>query len=198
VRIAAEEEIRQMEALIGTTLDFVDNENRPRLKEPLDLGLLVEGLVDDFADMGRDVTLTGAEPVIIAGDMILLKRLFTNLIDNAIKYGDRARVRVMRKEGRAIVTIEDDGPGMEQADIARAFEPFYRGEPSRNRSSQSVPAAWVWACRSSSRRRRRIRGGCCWRTFPMAGCARRLSCRFRAFSNQVESPDDSENRKPKT
>ncbi|MGA1806353.1 ATP-binding protein [Sphingobium sp. WW5] len=138
VRIAAEEEIRQMEALIGTMLDFVDNENRPRLKEPLDLGLLVEGLVDDFADMGRDVTLLGAEPVIIAGDMILLKRLFTNLIDNAIKYGDRARVRVMRDEGRAIVTIEDDGPGMEQADIARAFERFYRGEPSRNRSTGGV------------------------------------------------------------
>ena len=44
----------------------------------------------------------------------------------------------MRDEGRAIVTIEDDGPGMEEADIARAFEPFYRGEPSRNRSTGGV------------------------------------------------------------
>ncbi|MCI4592682.1 HAMP domain-containing histidine kinase [Sphingobium sp. BYY-5] len=138
VRMAAEDEIRQMEQLIGTTLDFVDNESRPRSMDPLDLGLLVEGLVDDFADMGRDVVMTKGESITIIGDMLLLKRLFTNLFDNAIKYGDRAWVTVQRIDDMAIVDVMDDGPGMMDEQIARAFEPFYRGEPSRNRSTGGV------------------------------------------------------------
>lgn len=138
VRKAAEEEISQMEQLIGTTLDFVDNESRPRVMEPLDLGMLVEGLVDDFADMGEDVVTVDAQSITIAGDMILLKRLFTNLIDNAVKYGDGARVSVRRDGTQAIVEVSDEGPGMAQAQLARAFEPFFRGEPSRNRKTGGV------------------------------------------------------------
>lgn len=138
VRKAAEEEIHQMEQLIGTTLDFVDNESRPRMLEPLDLGMLVEGLVDDFADMGEDVAIVDRQSITIAGDMILLKRLFTNLIDNAVKYGDIARVSVRRDGGTAIIEVADDGPGMAEDQIVRAFEPFFRGEPSRNRKTGGV------------------------------------------------------------
>jgi signal transduction histidine kinase len=138
VRRAAEGEISQMEQLIGTTLDFVDNENRPRVMEPLDLAMLVEGLVDDCADMGEDVAIVEAQAITIAGDMILLKRLFTNLIDNGVKYGGSVRVSVRRDGGQAIVEVSDQGPGMVPAQIARAFEPFFRGEPSRNRQTGGV------------------------------------------------------------
>ncbi|WP_188062155.1 ATP-binding protein [Sphingobium sp. KCTC 72723] len=138
IRSAAQEEIRQMEQLISTTLDFVDNESRPRVMEPLDLGLLVEGLVDDFADMGRDVAIADAAPITIHGDMILLRRLFTNLIDNAVKYGDAARVAVRTEGAMAVVDVADNGPGMAADQLARAFEPFFRGEPSRNRRTGGV------------------------------------------------------------
>jgi two-component system OmpR family sensor kinase len=138
IRKAAEGEISQMEKLIGTTLDFVDNESRPRVMEPLDLGLLVEGLVDDFADMGQDVAMDEAQSIIIDGDMILLKRLFTNLIDNAVKYGGSAQLSVRHDATQAIVEVSDRGPGIAEPHLARAFEPFYRGEPSRNRRTGGV------------------------------------------------------------
>jgi two-component system OmpR family sensor kinase len=138
IRTAAQEEIAQMEQLISTTLDFVDNESRPRVMEPLDLGLLVEGLVDDFADMGRDVAIADVAPVTLHGDMILLRRLFTNLIDNAVKYGDAARVAVRIDGSMAMVEVADEGPGMAADQLARAFEPFFRGEPSRNRRTGGV------------------------------------------------------------
>lgn len=138
IRTAAQEEIAQMEQLISTTLDFVDNESRPRLMEPLDLGLLVEGLVDDFADMGHAVTIADVVPITIDGDMILLRRLFTNLIDNAVKYGDAAHVTVRTEGMMAVVEVADNGPGMSQDHLARAFEPFFRGEPSRNRRTGGV------------------------------------------------------------
>lgn len=133
IREAAEDEIREMAQLIGTTLDFVDNESRPKRIEPLDLAMLVEGLVDDFTDMGEDVATIEAQSITILGDVILLRRLFMNLIDNAIKYGSSASVSVKREKDTAVVEVVDDGPGMSEDYIARAFEPFFRGEPSRNR-----------------------------------------------------------------
>lgn len=138
IRKAAEEEISQMEQMIGTTLDFVDNESRPRRMELLDLGMLVEGVVDDFADIGEDVSIAGSQSITISGDMILLKRLFTNLIDNAVKYGGTVSASVRREGPLAIVEIRDSGPGMTDDQIARAFEPFFRGEPSRNRKTGGV------------------------------------------------------------
>lgn len=138
IRTAAQGEIAQMEQLISTTLDFVDNESRPRVMEPLDLGLLVEGLVDDFADMGQPVTIADLTPITIHGDMILLRRLFTNLIDNAVKYGDAAHITVRSEGAMAVVDVADNGPGMSQDHMARAFEPFFRGEPSRNRRTGGV------------------------------------------------------------
>jgi two-component system OmpR family sensor kinase len=62
-----------------------------------------------------------------------LKRLFTNLINNAVTYGGRALVNVRRRDGNAIIDVDDEGPGLEGASLDRAFEPFYRAESSRNR-----------------------------------------------------------------
>lgn len=138
VKKAAADEIREMEQLIGTTLDFVDNEIRPPAMEPLDLTTLVEGLVDDYADRNRDVQLARHEPITLVADTVLLKRIFTNLIDNALKYGERARIFVERHGLEALVRIEDDGPGLPPAQAARAFEPFFRGEASRNRGTGGV------------------------------------------------------------
>lgn len=135
VRRRAEAEIAEMEQMISVTLDFVQNETRRRDLEALDLGLLVEGVVDDLADMGADVRMTGVVPVTMMGDSVLLRRLFANLIQNALAYGGSARVSVGSAPGRAIVDVVDEGPGMAEADLERAFEPFYRAESSRNRTT---------------------------------------------------------------
>lgn len=135
MREAATREIREMEDLIANTLDFVDSESRERRTERIDLGSLVEGLADDHADMGHQVAVVARSnsPLRVVGDMIMLKRLFGNLIDNAVKYGEFARISAAREEGFAVIRIADGGPGMTGEERHRAFEPFFRGEPSRNR-----------------------------------------------------------------
>ncbi|WP_245953875.1 sensor histidine kinase [Parasphingopyxis lamellibrachiae] len=124
-----------MEQMIAVTLDFVQNETRTQAPEPMELSLLVEGVVDDLADLGKDVRMSGSESVTINGDPILLRRVFVNLIQNALSYAGRARVSVRIDAGSAIVEVVDDGPGMSELDLVRAFEPFYRAENSRNRST---------------------------------------------------------------
>jgi signal transduction histidine kinase len=66
------------------------------------------------------------------GRRLALKRAFSNLIENAIKYGERARVEVLDRQSDVVVTISDEGPGIAPEDIERAFSPFVRLEPSRN------------------------------------------------------------------
>jgi len=135
---AAEEEIGEMERLIATVLDFVEYDLRPPTSESVNLSLLIEGVADDLSDTGHDVRFTSAEQIKTKGDPLLLRRLFMNVAINAVKYGGNVAIGLTRSGNLAVVEVSDDGPGMSEADISRAFEPFYRGEPSRNRNTGGV------------------------------------------------------------
>ncbi len=128
-------DLEQMEAMIAATLAFArdDNANEPRKK--LDLALLVQSVCDDASDLGQDVVCSGTPSAFFSGRPLALRRVFTNLIDNAIKYGQRAQVSIEVSPQRFIITIDDDGPGIPEAEIERVFEPFYRLEQSRNRET---------------------------------------------------------------
>jgi signal transduction histidine kinase len=58
-----------------------------------------------------------------------------NLVDNAVKYGERARISVQENPDGVSIQIEDDGPGLPPALLSKVFEPFYRAETSRNRGT---------------------------------------------------------------
>jgi two-component system OmpR family sensor kinase len=133
LRAAVEAEVNGMESMIKSTLEFVESDTRLPAREPVDLTILVLSLADDFCDAGQDVQVLGSEPITTEGDPLLLKRLVSNLIENALRYGSRAALTTCKEADRAIIDVADDGPGMSPELIARAFEPFFRGEPSRNR-----------------------------------------------------------------
>ncbi len=125
-------DIVQMEAMIGSVLAFIRDASVLARRDKLDLLSVVEVVVDDAALVGRNATLIKAQPLTVEGDPIALQRLLANLLDNALKYGGVARVSMAQRNDQAVVEIEDDGPGMAPADLARAFEPFYRANVSRN------------------------------------------------------------------
>jgi signal transduction histidine kinase len=64
-----------------------------------------------------------------------LRRALRNLIGNALRYGERARVSLAREGRQAVVRIEDDGRGIPEGEIAAMMEPFARGDASRNRET---------------------------------------------------------------
>jgi signal transduction histidine kinase len=72
---------------------------------------------------------------LVLGDPVALRRVFANLIDNALRYGKRATVHIARRDGTIEAIIDDDGPGIPENERQAVFEPFYRLEQSRNRTT---------------------------------------------------------------
>jgi len=65
-----------------------------------------------------------------------LRRVLSNLLDNALKFAGSAQLRVRAdSEGRVCLQVLDDGPGIDEAELQEVFKPFYRVESSRNRST---------------------------------------------------------------
>jgi len=138
VRAKMSEDIDQMEAMVAATLSFVRDATRPGERTRLELSSLLESLTDEMAETGADAAMDSAEKVVIEGDPLGLRRLFSNLLDNAVKFGGSARARVFVEDGSAVVEIDDHGPGVPDEQLERVFEPFYRREPSRSRETGGI------------------------------------------------------------
>ena len=131
-------DIDQMEAMISAALTFVRDASRPGERTPLELSSLLESLCDEMAETGAATEMEAGEKVVLEGDPMALRRLFSNLLENAVKFGGQARTRVFRDAAHAVVEIDDDGPGIPQSDREKVFEPFYRREPSRSRQTGGI------------------------------------------------------------
>lgn len=131
-------DIDQMEEMISAALTFVRDASRPGERTPLELSSLLESLCDEMAETGASTEVASGEKVVLEGDPMALRRLFSNLLDNAVKFGGRARARVFRDASNAFVEIDDDGPGIPPSDREKVFEPFYRREPSRSRQTGGI------------------------------------------------------------
>jgi two-component system OmpR family sensor kinase len=124
--------------MVNSTLAFFRDDAIAEARRPLDLGSLIRTIVDDSADLGHDVSLERCDACVIDGRPIALKRALVNLVENAVKYGDRARIRLVGEAHDAVLTIEDDGPGIPDARKDDVFEPFVRLETSRSRETGGV------------------------------------------------------------
>ena len=131
-------DIAEMEAMISGVLAFVRDAGAPTRRMRLELSSLLESLVDELSNTGLDVAIERADRVVLEGDPIALRRLFNNLLDNAVKFGGLARVGVYSSSGFAVVEIKDDGAGLPAAELDRVFEPFYRHEASRSRETGGI------------------------------------------------------------
>ena len=101
-------------------------------REQTELAALVASVVEEYEDMDAPVELGESQRIVLPLRATWLRRGMRNLIDNALRYGKRARVSMARENREAVIRIEDDGPGIAESEIERMMEPFSRGEPSRN------------------------------------------------------------------
>jgi signal transduction histidine kinase len=130
-RNALMSEIADMTAMVDTTLAFASGEMSEAATQRLDLAALLISLVDEAADKGTDCSYAGPDHLEIAGRLMPLKRAFRNLIDNAVKYGQVARVGLKAHPEHIEVSISDSGPGIPDDRIEEAMAPFRRLDQAR-------------------------------------------------------------------
>jgi signal transduction histidine kinase len=138
VRDAIAEDVQQMDELIGQMLSFTRDALPGAERRRFDLSALAQSLVDDLADGGGDVTFAGPEKLTVEANLAAVRRVLGNLLDNALKYAGHARLRLQVDEDLALAIVEDHGPGVPPGMEEAIFEPFRRGEPSRNRRTGGV------------------------------------------------------------
>jgi signal transduction histidine kinase len=128
-------DLEEMESMVGATLDFLRGMENGEPAHPVDTMALLESLQADMTEMGGQVRIEGNALAPYPGKPQSLKRCLANLLENAIKYGKSARVIVGDDSARLEIRIQDEGPGLPQAELEKVFEPFYRVEGSRSRET---------------------------------------------------------------
>lgn len=139
LRERAIDDLREMGALIDSVLTvFRPRAGQPdEVLQPVSLGALVQALVDDRVEQGEDVAFEGGDATVSA-QPLALRRVLDNLVGNALRYGVRARLRIQSGPAGVTVEVDDDGPGIPEAQQAAVFEPFVRVEASRHRQTGGV------------------------------------------------------------
>lgn len=130
------QDLEEMEHMIGETLAFASDDAANETRVKIDLVSLLDTICDDAQDMGHEVVFRCYHKrVTCLAKPIALKRAFTNLINNGIRYGPPVEVSLFQYEQSVWVNIVDHGPGIAESEMGRVFEPFYRSEYSRSRDT---------------------------------------------------------------
>jgi len=128
-------DLAAMQALIREGLDLARSEHSREKPVPLELDSLLESLVEDAQEAGADIVFAGGCGQVLSLRPQAMHRLFSNLIDNALKYAGQARVWAASDDHGISVHIRDQGPGIPEQALASVFDPFVRLETSRSRDT---------------------------------------------------------------
>lgn len=131
-------DVDDMQAMVHSALAFFRDDFQGEETTTFDFPEMLRTIADDYNDHGCEVTYNGADHVAFRGRPFALKRAFTNLVDNAVKYGRAPELEFRCSEERIVVVVRDSGPGIPPEAAEHVFAPFYRLERSRNRATGGV------------------------------------------------------------
>ena len=125
----------EMQRMTEDALAFIREDMQREETRTVNLHALVDSVAADLAELGRDIAVADSERVLAVCRPVALRRALRNLLENAAAYGGRATVRIEQDDSELRVVVEDEGPGIPEADLGRVFEPFVRLEASRSRDT---------------------------------------------------------------
>ena len=137
LRSDVQNDINEMAAIIDTTLDYLRGDAQPEATCLLDICALVHSLAEDAKDCGDVVAVSGnALPLRL--QPLAIRRCLNNLIENALRYGERAVIEISETDDDVVIAIRDAGPGIPEDKLDAVFAPFYRLDDSRSRHTGGI------------------------------------------------------------
>ncbi len=131
--------LNEMQQMVEATLAFAREEASDEQTRPTDLGAMITAIADDLESLDLAVTYEEEARIVYPCRPASLRRALNNLIQNGATYGKRARVHIhAQDQGNIHIIIEDDGPGIPEAQQDQVFEPFVRLETSRSTKTGGV------------------------------------------------------------
>lgn len=127
-----------MHSMVASALSFLSGAFHEEENEWLDLSALLATLCDEFEEAGAKISFEGGEEIHYFCRPNAINRAVTNLIENAIYFGDRVDVSATIDESHIVLDVADDGPGVPARRIEDICEPFVRLDPSRSARPGSV------------------------------------------------------------
>jgi signal transduction histidine kinase len=128
-------DLADMESMVDSTLAFTREEASSEGDASVDLVSLVESICEDREGVTLEMG-PGVEPRLpYVCRPLALTRCLSNVVENAVKYGQRARVRLLASANSVTVEVDDDGPGIPREQQERVFAPFVRLDDSRSRDT---------------------------------------------------------------
>jgi len=131
-------DLDQMSAMIHAALSYLRDGQSAEGRSLADLASLLQTICDEFADIGHDVAYEGPDHLLAAIRSDEISRAVTNLVENGIKWGTRAVVRLRAALPDAVeIEVADNGPGIPDADKKAMLKPFARGDAARGMNGPS-------------------------------------------------------------
>jgi len=127
-------DLAEMETMLEGYLAFARGEGA-EVAEETDLSAMLGEVVNGARRDGSTIDLVADDHIMLPVRPVSLKRSLTNLVTNAQHHAQNVRVEAGRRNGAIRITVDDDGPGIPEAEYEGVFKPFYRLEPSRNRET---------------------------------------------------------------
>jgi signal transduction histidine kinase len=125
-------DLEQMRSMLEAVLSFLRNDRKLESMTLVDIASTLQLVTDQFTDMGHKVAYEGPEHAMATVRPDDLHRSVTNLVENAVRYGAEATIRLRVSPDTATIEVEDDGPGISDARKEVMLEPFVRGDDARN------------------------------------------------------------------
>jgi signal transduction histidine kinase len=118
--------------MLESVLSFLRNDRKLESMTLVDIASTLQLVTDQFADMGHKVAYDGPEHAMATVRPDDLHRGITNLVENAVRFGAEAVIRLGVSQDTVTIEVEDDGPGISDARKGAMLEPFVRGDDARN------------------------------------------------------------------
>jgi len=126
------DDLDQMRSMLESVLSFLRNDRRLESMTLADIASTLQLITDQFSDIGRKVAYDGPAHAMATVRPDDLHRSVTNLVENAVRFGAEAVIRLRMSEDQLTIDVEDDGPGISDAQKQNVLEPFVRGDDARN------------------------------------------------------------------